>query len=76
MTKMQKAYVVKGLKVVGIILYCIAIMVFTIAGSTTGHWIRWVGLAMIIALTLPIAFATLYIPIATAIWHWRLMGIC
>ena len=64
MTKMQKAYMTKGLKAVGIILYCIATMVFIIAGSETHQWIRWVGLAM------------LYIPIAMAVWHWRLMGIC
>ena len=76
MTKMQKAYVAKRLKVVGIILYCIAIMVFTIAGSTTGHWIMWVGLAMLGAPTIPIAFAMLYIPIASVVWHWRLLGIC
>lgn len=76
MTKMQKAYVAKGLKVVGIILYCIAAMVFTVAGSETKHWIMWVGFAMIIAPVVSIAFAMLYISIATAVWHWRLMGIC
>ncbi len=76
MTKMQKAYVTKGLKVIGIILYCIATMVFIIAGSETKHWIMWVGLAMFIAPVIPIAFATFYIPIATTVWHWRLMGVC
>lgn len=77
MTKMQKAYITKGFKVVGVILYCIAMVAFTIMGCETQHWIRWVGFSMIlIPAAVLLAFVLLYIPIATAVWHWRLMGIC
>lgn len=76
MTHAQKEYLLKGAKIFGIFLYCLLILLFAIAGSETQNWMMWVSLAMFAAPAALIAFATLYIPIATAVWHWRLMGIC
>ncbi len=76
MTKMQKDYIAKWLKVVGIILYCVATIVFMIAGGETRHWIMWVGLVMLAVPSAFIIFACAYVPFATMVWHWRLMGEC
>lgn len=76
MTHAQKEYLLKGAKLFGILLYCALIIVFAVAGSETQNWMMWVGLAMLGVPCVFIAFAVIYVPIATAIWHWRLMGIC
>ena len=76
MTHAQKEYLLKGVKFFGIFLYCILTIVFTVAGSETQNWMMWVGLTMLVAPCVFIAFLLIYVPIATAVWHWRLMGIC
>lgn len=76
MTHAQKEYLLKGAKFFGIFLYCTLIIVFAIAGSETQNWMMWVGLAMLGVPCVFIVFALIYVPVATAVWHWRLMGIC
>lgn len=76
MTTAQKEYLTKRLKIVGVIAYVIALLVFTILGAETHNWMMWVGCAMILLPSVPIAFYTLYMPIGATIWHWRLMGEC
>ena len=76
MTHAQKECLLKGAKIFGIFLYCILIIVFAAAGSETQNWMMWVSLAMLGAPSAFLAFALIYVPIATAVWHWRLLGIC
>ena len=76
MTKMQKDHLKKTLKIIGAILYCITCLTFAVIGSETQNWMLWVSLAMTCVLAVPIAFMMVYVPIATAVWHWRLMGAC
>ena len=75
MTTMQKNCLKKTLEVLGAIAYGIVAIVFAALGDIL-YWAPWVSLAMIGLVALPIAFAIIYIPMATAVWHWRLMGIC
>ena len=76
MTIAQKQYLKKWIITIGFFLYCIALLIFLFIGSETNNWMMWVGCGMLIAPAVPIAFAAFYIPIATIVWHWRLMGEC
>lgn len=75
MTNAQKAYLIKRLKVLGGIAYCVTAIVFAALGNIL-PWAPYIALAQLGAVALPIAFAMIYVPIATAVWHWRLMGVC
>lgn len=72
MTTMQKNHLKKVLKVFGALAYGIIAITFIAAGEP---W-HWITLAMTGLVALPIAVAMVYLPIAGAVWHWRLMGIC
>lgn len=76
MTTMQQNYLKKVLKAVGAIAYGIACALFTIIGGANNHWTMWIGLGLMGLPATLIAFACIYIPIATEVWHWRLMAIC
>ena len=76
MTKMQQNYLKRVLKVVGIIAYCLSIALFTIIGGANDHWTMWIGLGLMSLPAAFIAFACVYVPIATEVGHWRLMAIC
>ena len=75
MTTMQRNCLKKTLAVLGAITYGIVAIVFA-ALSDVLYWAPWVSIAMTGLVAVPIAFAIIYVPIATAVWHWRLMGIC
>lgn len=76
MTIAQTEYLKKWLKGLGIAAYCIACITFGAIGAINDNWLIWVGLAMLGAPAAFIAFALIYVPIATMVWHWRLMAIC
>lgn len=72
MNKMQKEYVMKwlnGLAIAGWIVLCIV-------SATMGEPWHWFALGSMIIVATPIAFAMFYFPLATLVWHWRLMGVC
>ena len=72
MTTMQKKHLIKILTVFGALAYGITAIVFAAIGEP---W-HWVAIGMMSLVALPIAVAMVYIPIAGAVWHWRLMGAC
>lgn len=76
MTTMQQNYIKKVLKAIGVIAYCVAMALLTIIGGANNHWTMWIGLGLMGLPATLIAFACIYIPIATEVWHWRLMAIC
>lgn len=76
MTTAQREYLKKRLKGLGIVAHCITIIVLVAIGAPNGTWPMWVALGMLGVPAVFIAFASIYVPIATAVWHWRMMGEC
>jgi hypothetical protein len=75
MTDAQREWLKGKLKWFAFIAYCIVAVVCAALGNLVPT-LPYVSVAMMGALILPIAFATVYIPIALAVWHWRLLGVC
>ena len=76
MTTAQKEYLKKWLNGLAIAAYVFTIIVLTAIGVPNGTWPMWVALGMMLVPAAAIAFMTLYVPIATMVWHWRLMCEC
>ena len=76
MTTAQKEYLKKLLKGLAIAAYCFTTIVLTAIGVPNGTWPMWVALGMMLVPAAAIAFVSFYVPIATLVWHWRLMGEC
>lgn len=76
MTTAQKEYLKKWLTGLAIAAYVFTIIIFTAIGAPNGTWPMWVALGMMLVPVAAIAFMTFYVPIATMVWHWRLMGEC
>ena len=76
MTHAQRKYLKKWLTGIGIMLYCVILMILVVTGSNGIDICLWIGLAMIIIPCVPLVFILLSVPFATIIWHWRLMGEC
>lgn len=76
MTTAQREYLKKWLKGLGIAAYCITCITFSAIGAINDNWLIWIGLGMLGVPAASIAFASIYVPIATMVWHWRLMGEC
>lgn len=76
MTTAQKEYLKKWLNGLAIAAYVFTIIVLTAIGAPNGTWPMWVALGMLSVPVAAIAFVAFYVPIATMVWHWRLMGEC
>lgn len=76
MTIAQKEYLKKKLNVLAIIAYVITVITLTAIGAPNGTWPMWVTLGMVGVPAVTIACASIYVPIATMVWHWRMMGEC
>ena len=75
MTNAQREWLKGKLKWFAFITCCVTAVVCAALGNLV-PWLPWVSIAMMGLLVLPIAFAMFYIPIALAVWHWRLLGVC
>ena len=72
MNKMQKEWLKNASVIIGAILY-LALIIIPMLISKTGAWISFI--LCIPPLVFILGYA-IYMPIATFIWHWRLMGAC
>lgn len=72
MNKMQKEYMMKWLKGLAVAGWIVLCLISAIMGEP---WL-WFAIGSMVVVCVPIAFAMIYIPIATQVWYWRLMGIC
>lgn len=72
MNKMQKEYLKKLFIGIGLFLWAVAIIV----SATLGEPWHWFAIGSTSVIAIPMLFIILYVPIATQVWHWRLMGIC
>ena len=72
MNKMQKEFIKNGALILGSIIY--VALVFT-GLALGGGWFYWSAI-MAFAILIPLSVYIVYLPIATFVWHWRLMGAC
>lgn len=72
MNKMQKEYLKKLFIGIGLFLWGVAIIVSAALGEP---WV-WFAIGSMSVIAVPMLFVVFYVPIATQVWHWRLMGIC
>lgn len=73
MNKMQKEWLKNAGLITGAILYLIIIL---ITMCLSEEWL-WISLILALLVTIPIfIYGIIYVPIATFVWHWRLMGAC
>lgn len=72
MSNMQREWLKKIFSIVGIFAYLAFEMMTIVLG---GGWL-YAGLIGGLLVLIPLLFIILYVPIASIIWHWRLMGIC
>ena len=72
MNKMQKEFIKNGALILGSIIY-VALMFTGLALG--GGWFYWSAI-MAFAILIPLSVYIVYLPIATFVWHWRLMSVC
>ncbi len=72
MNKMQKEWLKNTGAIIGAILYLVAIL---ITMFMDGFW-TWISFILSLIALIPILGYAIYCPIATFVWHWRLMGAC
>ena len=72
MNNMQKEWLKKVLLFVG----AIAFVVFELATLFLGEAWLIVGLVVGLGVLIPLLAVIIYVPIASLVWYWRLMGIC
>ena len=69
---MQREWLKRVLFFVGMFAYLAFEMMTIVLG---GRWL-YVGLIGGLVILVPLLFILVYVPIASIIWYWRLMGIC